>query len=106
MKRYDDIPIFDLRLLDLEVQTPSAKLNANTSTSSGLTAGMVTFYDKNLIKLAQAAADGGKALKIRILSVLVEDLQLQLIVVPLLAQLRQPGKLLAPQVYIGTGFVQ
>ncbi len=54
MKCYDEIPTFDLRLLDLEVQTPSAKLNANTTTSSGLTAGMVTFYDKNLIKLAEA----------------------------------------------------
>lgn len=46
---------FNLKLFDLTLQTgTNTALNANTSGSSTLTAGMVTFYDKNLIKLATA----------------------------------------------------
>ena len=57
-------------------------------------------------QLAQAAADSGKALKIRILRIVIEHFELQLVVVPLLFQLCQLGNLLAAQVHIRTGLVQ
>lgn len=48
-----ELPL-DLHLFDLAVQTPSASLNANASTSDTLSAGMVTFYDKTLITFMEA----------------------------------------------------
>ena len=43
----------NFHLFDLAVQTPSNALNANATTSSGMTNEMKTFYDKVLIKMAE-----------------------------------------------------
>ena len=43
----------NFHLFDLNVQTPNNSLNANATTSSGMTNEMKTFYDKALIKMAE-----------------------------------------------------
>ena len=57
-------------------------------------------------KLAESAPDGCHALKVLVLRILVEHTQLKLVIVPLLAKLRQLGQLLAAQVHIGAGLIQ
>lgn len=43
----------NFHLFDLNVQTPNNSLNANATSSSGMTHEMKTFYDKALIKMAE-----------------------------------------------------